>query len=304
MAKPAVPPIKEYPRRGSMQQFRFADRCSFACFRCGGAKVSRLLVVYSGNWDKLLCNGCYGRLLSIYDIKRGTDPSDVKAEALSKVLLELVGKDQVRETLLRMSIAENRLNYLSSQAQRFIATAQFVANTFGDRADLDWSAPVIGVCKAFELDANSALTDALRERCAGDDLRPDESDKDLGRVAKYCAGKAAKPPELGTLGHFVRTAVSSKERASTSTIIARFREALADWPRSQWLVEPDGFAKAIGYLTSAFRNRAAHTDELTRQDYEACSAFVLGSDGIMWRLLTATRDVKELRRSAIREARA
>ena len=63
--------IKTYPPRGPMQQFRFADVTAFECFRCGQAKKSKLLTIYSGDWNRRLCNGCYGRLLSLYDIKAG-----------------------------------------------------------------------------------------------------------------------------------------------------------------------------------------------------------------------------------------
>ena len=33
------------------------------------AAPSKLITVYRGDWSKRLCNGCYGRLLSIYEIK-------------------------------------------------------------------------------------------------------------------------------------------------------------------------------------------------------------------------------------------
>jgi len=33
------------------------------------AAPSKLITVYRGDWSKRLCNSCYGRLLSIYEIK-------------------------------------------------------------------------------------------------------------------------------------------------------------------------------------------------------------------------------------------
>ena len=72
--------IKTYPRRGPLQQFRFADRTAFRCFRCGVTKKSKLITVYAGDWSKRLCNGCYGRLLSLHEIKAGTSSDDQRAE--------------------------------------------------------------------------------------------------------------------------------------------------------------------------------------------------------------------------------
>src|SRR3954454_24092716 len=66
--------VKTYPPRGPMQQFRFAESTAFDCFRCGQAKKSKLITVYRQDWSRRLCNGCYGRLLSIYEIKAGTAP--------------------------------------------------------------------------------------------------------------------------------------------------------------------------------------------------------------------------------------
>lgn len=64
--------VKQYPSRGPMQQFRFKEATAFRCFRCGSTKTSKLIVVYGQDWNRRLCNGCYGRLLSIYEIKSGT----------------------------------------------------------------------------------------------------------------------------------------------------------------------------------------------------------------------------------------
>lgn len=90
---------KTYPRRGSLQQFRFAEGTAFRCFRCGGTKKSKLITVYSGDWSRKLCNGCYSRLLSLYEIKAGTAADDQRAEQLANALLSLVTLDQQRQKL-------------------------------------------------------------------------------------------------------------------------------------------------------------------------------------------------------------
>ena len=50
---------KTYPKRGPLQQFRFIEATAFRCFRCSSAKKSKLITVYSGDWSRKLCNGCF-----------------------------------------------------------------------------------------------------------------------------------------------------------------------------------------------------------------------------------------------------
>ncbi len=79
---------KAYSPRGPLQQFRFNEATAFKCVRCGQSKKSKLITVYSGDWSRRLCNGCYGRLLSLYEIKAGTGPADERADKLAAVLLD------------------------------------------------------------------------------------------------------------------------------------------------------------------------------------------------------------------------
>jgi hypothetical protein len=94
---------KRYPSRGPLQQFRFAETTAFTCFRCSTSKKSKLITVYNRDWSKRLCNGCYGRLLSRYEIKAGTAPDDERAENLAAALLLMVSREDQRqaERLLR-----------------------------------------------------------------------------------------------------------------------------------------------------------------------------------------------------------
>ena len=41
-------------------------------------------------------------------------------------------------------------------------------------------------------------------------------------------------------------------------------------------------------LAVDFRNRAAHTDSLTKVDYDSCSRLVTGDDGLLWKLVRST----------------
>jgi hypothetical protein len=64
MSKPSEQIIKEYPPKGAYKQFRFDVQCSLTCSKCGKAKKSRLITIIDDDWDRKLCNACYGTLLS------------------------------------------------------------------------------------------------------------------------------------------------------------------------------------------------------------------------------------------------
>src|SRR6516164_170405 len=104
MGRPLRSIVKEFPPRGPMQQFRLDSASAFHCFRCGADKTAKLVTVYGGDWNKLLCNGCYGRLLSIYEIKGGTQPDDERANSLAELLLGLVSRDAQEEGIRRLKI--------------------------------------------------------------------------------------------------------------------------------------------------------------------------------------------------------
>jgi len=275
-----------------MQQFRLEATIAFHCFRCGQDKKSRLITIYDSDWNKCLCNGCYGRLLSIYDIKAGTSSEDVKAEALAELLLGLATAAQSGQVAHRIRIADQRAALLSEKGMLFLSTSDYVASGLQDNPSLDWSAAIIGLCKAFETELVFRVFEPLRILAEGTDLTQDARDRDLQRVANYCAKKTPAAPELGAVGYFLQTASHSRERIESSYLLQLFKKQLSEWPRSSWLLEPDGAAAAIATLARDFRNRAAHTDDLARDDYEACRDFVAGSDGILWSLIYATEGRK------------
>ena len=153
---------------------------------------------------------------------------------------------------------------------------------------LDWSAAVIGLCKAVEIEAVRRVVDPLIAAAGGADLAADVADKDLGRVAKYCAGRSAKPPELGAIRHFLVTAANSQERQAASPLLSAFRDVLRRWPLGDWLLTPAGAPAALEAITMSYRNPAAHTEELTEVDYRHCADFVLGGNGLLWSLIMAT----------------
>lgn len=58
---------KEFPKEGDLQLFRLEKLHEFQCVRCQGKKKSKMVAVQSGDWSKLLCNGCYGQAQSKKD---------------------------------------------------------------------------------------------------------------------------------------------------------------------------------------------------------------------------------------------
>ena len=283
---------KTYPARGPLQQFRFAEGTAYRCFRCGETKKSKLITVYGGDWSRRLCNGCYGRLLSLFEIKAGLQPEDQRVEALAEALLGTVTLDDQRnaERLLRAS--DRRAERLTPEAVRFVATAEHVAGTLQSDARLEWSPPVIGLCKAVEAEVVSRVLRPLAMRSSGEELATDMADKDIGRVASFCADQSRKPPELGVFAHFLQTTIHSQHRRESSALLRCFLALLKEWTGSQWLLDPNGLHRALVSLTIEFRNRAAHIDELSKGDYASCRDLVIGADGILWRLLVATEGHK------------
>jgi hypothetical protein len=97
-----------------------------------------------------------------------------------------------------------------------------------------------------------------------------------------------KPPKLGTFAHFLQTVIHSQQRRQSSPLIASFLGLAAEWTGSHWLRNPAGLPRALGELTSDFRNRAAHIDELGKEDYVSCRELVVGERGILWNLVVST----------------
>src|SRR3972149_2297140 len=125
--------VTAYPPRGPMQQFRLEQAAAFDCFRCGETKKAKLRTVYGGDDSRLLCNGCYGRLLSIFDIKAGTGTEDENAEGLANVLLGLASVDDARRAARRHQLAEKHVDVLTPLAVRFLGTAEHVATSLDAR---------------------------------------------------------------------------------------------------------------------------------------------------------------------------
>lgn len=265
-----------------------AAATAFVCFRCGSEKKAKLVTVLAGDWDRLLCNGCYGRLLSLYEIRSGTTDTSEITDALADHLLGMIPAADARRAEEVLRLREVRTEVLDSKALRLLATAEYVSSQLAHTTGLDWSAAIIGVCKAVEIEVGLRVIDPLAGAASGEDLASDIRDKDIGRVAKYCAGRSAKPPELGVVRHFLQTTAHSVDRQASSPLMRSFRHLVRDWPHGDWLLDPKGAITALESITGKYRNPAAHTDELGPDDYMACVSDVLGEEGTLWMLVRST----------------
>lgn len=203
--------------------------------------------MYEGDWAKQLCNGCYGRLLSLYEIKAGTASDDERAEGLALTLLAAVALDDQRRAEQLFQASDNRAEYLSTEALRFVATAEHVARQLDSAPQLEWSPAVIGLCKAVEAEVANRILHPLFARASAENLDADLSDKDLGRIATFCSVPSRKVPELGTFAHFLQTVIHSEQRRATSPLIRSFLQMAADWTGSQWLLEPTGLQASLSH---------------------------------------------------------
>jgi hypothetical protein len=278
-----------------MQQFQFADASSFVCIRCEQAKKSKFIAVYGQDWSKCLCYGCYRHLVSIYKVKAGTQTDDAKAESLGITLLAAVSADTKREAQQIFQASELRAKFLSPEALCFVSTAEHVARQLSAEPHLEWSPATIGLCKAVESEVVGRIVQPLADRTAGQDLGADKQDKDLRRMAEFCIDPTSKPPELGSFCYFLGIAIGSERRRQTSKLLAAFYELCRDWVESHWILQTAGLSNALSELIRNFRNPAAHIDQLSQEDYAACRSLVIGPDGILWRIVLATQNQREVR---------
>ncbi|GAA4384080.1 hypothetical protein GCM10023088_52010 [Actinomadura verrucosospora] len=279
---------KTYPARGPLQQYRVDTTTAFTCCRCGQVKKSKLITTTGGTWDRLLCNGCYGRLLSIWEIKSGSLDDTERYDELHRLLTSLVAEAEIAQAASLIRARDQRAEQLSREAMVVLSTAEAVASSLVAAAtELDWSAAIIGLCKAVEIEALRLLVVPLKASVTQLDLRSDLSHRDMQRVARFCTGRGT-PPELGTLAHFLTAASDPRRGLASSTLLASFRLLVRSWPASDWLFAPDGFPGSVTGLTRTFRNPAAHTELLDQTAYQECSTLVQGEDGILWKLLVAT----------------
>lgn len=285
--------IKTYPQRGPLCQHRLSASTGFECSRCSRSKKSKLVATILGDWQRLLCNACYGHLLSLWEIKSGELTDSEKHDELFRALQESTTRDQVEKSRRHILSRQESGKFLSQTALTMIATSEAVASGLSFRAtELDWSAAIIGLCKALEVESIRLIAEPLRNATEQFDLSEDLRDRHLRRVARFCAGRS-KPPELGSLAHFLAEASAPHRNRSSSILVSSLRTLSLNWPQSDWLFSQDGFITSTRELTQKYRNPAAHTELLTIEEYKSCNELIQGNEGMLWKLHAATQSYRK-----------
>ncbi len=270
--------------RGPLHRYRLKRATAFTCCRCSKDKTSKNIVSVHDKWELLLCNGCYGWLLSVWEIKEGDLPETERHAGLLKLLSELVGESQVQRARSVLLARDTRASQLSSAALTMLATAEAVAEGFAARTvtELDWSAAVIPLCKAVEVEAGRLVYEPLRAAVVDQVLAGDRAR--FKTMVRFCQDNG--PLSLGAMSYFM-SSVAAAPRSVNSPLVVAIRLLASRWPRSDWLFSANGFTARVRILTNQYRNPAAHTDLLSKSEYRACVEDVRGSDGILWHLLAA-----------------
>lgn len=279
MIHPPVDVVKTFTPRGPLHQYRLGHLEEFRCLRCGGSKKSKLVTTADGHPDGYVCNGCYGRLLSLWDLKAGDLPDAERDAAILKLLGAMVPAEAIEQERLRLAQTTAARRW-GDDTQRVVATALAVRDALLNATSLDWSAAVIGLCKGVEIEMGRRLLEPLAEELQGADLGEDLKDKDLSRLARFCVGKAPAP-ELGALAYVLNVAARSKRRAATSPVLIALLGMVQTWRDGLWVVASDGLPARLQKFCTDYRNRAAHTSILTESDFEACLQEVTGEDGLL-----------------------
>ncbi|KAJ2899481.1 hypothetical protein MKZ38_003038 [Zalerion maritima] len=120
VAEPCLEQFKKYHPRGSVRQHRLAALKSFTCDRCHEKKTSKLVALADEQWDALLCNGCYGWLLST-----ASKPSETKHTPASGPLSIEGSQGSAGSSPVHLPIPETG-DSISILGQKLVALANVV----------------------------------------------------------------------------------------------------------------------------------------------------------------------------------
>jgi hypothetical protein len=269
-----------------LSQFRFEKAVSFICFRCAAAKTSKSITICNENWDYKICNGCYGYLLSIHNIKNSTDPDEKKFEALDKCIEQLARDYKSRIIAFRNKLDKSKSEFEDS-TRRFLATAACLEEDLPKGEFLEWSPAVLCLCKAVENELINKFLIPMRN--FGLDMATDKSDPRTKRVDQFLSRETDTPPELGGISFYINLVAKSssyRDKAASAPLLKTYSEKR---PFFDWYTRGGGAASDIETIVTKFRNRAAHISELAHDDFQECKELVLGSEGILSNILRASQ---------------
>lgn len=290
-----TPVVQRYPPRGNLQLIRYDSNAPFECWRCRKTKVSKLQAVVNLEQPRIICNACYGYLLSLAEIKAQNIEPWVKAEQIHNLTIKEASAKQATQATERQ---EQRLKqywkFLSNEARSFIGTAEYLYERMTGRDDLDFSPLIIELVKSFEHQCVIGFLDPMKNKALNEfpkehEASTDCQDKDFGRMAKYIFGREMRPPELGAIAHALVTFIQSRKRIHESTFLKILDAHLSSCRDGEYFLNQERFVAQVFKLTQSYRNPAAHIGSMSKSAFEECRAMLIGPSGILWQLVTATR---------------
>lgn len=287
--------VKRYPPRGNLQLFRYDSNAPYECWRCRKTKVSKLQAIVSLERPRIICNACYGYLLSLADIKAQDIEPWMKAEQIHNLTLKEVSAKVAAQAAEKQARRRKQYwKFLSPEARRFICTAEYLYEQIKDRDDLDFSPLIIELVKSFEHECVIGFVEPMKDRVTNvlfteSEIRIDCQDKDFGRMAKYVFGREVKPPELGTIAYTLTTFIHSKKRAQESKFLGILNAHISTCRDRDYFINQERFVTHVSKLTQSYRNPAAHIGSMSKRTYEECMAMLTDASGVLWQLVTAIR---------------
>ena len=130
------------------------------------------------------------------------------ADALAEKLLALVSVDEQRNAMELLRIRASGITELTEQSQRLLATSKFVASHLANATDLDWSAAIVCICKAVEVELIERLIEPLALECRDADLDDD--------IQTSTSGESPDSVPVALTSHrsWGSSATSSEQRAT------------------------------------------------------------------------------------------
>lgn len=287
--------VKRYPPKHKLQLIRYDSNAPFECWRCRKTKISKLQAIVILERPRIICNACYGLLLSLAEIKAQDIEPWLKAEQIHDLTLKEVSAKMAAEAAEKGTRRRKQYwKFLSPETKRFIGTAEYLYEQMADREDLDFSPLIIELVKSFEHECIIGFVKPMKNRATNtlqveSEVRMDCQDKDFGRMAKYVFGRAVKPPELGTIAYTFTTFIHSKKRIQESKFLGILDAHISSCRDRDYFLNQERFVAHVSTLTQSYRNPAAHVGFMSKHAFEECMDMLIGAGGVLWQLISAIK---------------
>ena len=145
-----------------------------------------------------MCNGCYGYLLSVWNIRAGQHADAEREAALLHLLASAVTAAEVERGRTLLLARRTLAASLSPATLTLLSTAEAVGAGLVSwhATDLDWSVATLPLCKAVQIEVVRLVAEPLKQATQGVDFSADATDR-LKAMVNYCRGRPGPPLMLG-----------------------------------------------------------------------------------------------------------